>query len=319
MPTYNQARFLPEAIESVLRQTYRDFEFIIIDDRSTDNAADVIRTYAATDPRIRFLVNEQNAGMVNNWNKCLHLAQGAYIKFLFGDDVLSSPRALERMVSVLDSDEKIALVASSRYFIDEQSAVIALVSDYTGKRRCRGADVISDCLVDLMNNVGEPSVVLFRKKHAGRGFDTRYRQIVDLEMWFHILEQGDFVYLEEPLCSFRVHPNQETRRNVEQRLHVDDFYLIVQDYAQKPYVRISPINRAYMYFIRAYIVWKLYKRRKSISREEAEDLIRNRYGYRMTQFFATMPFFRLYKFFRQKAILMKRSRLMRRSLRAVNR
>lgn len=303
MPTYNQARFLPEAIESVLRQSYRYFEFIIIDDCSKDNTSEIIRKYAASDDRIRAVFNERNAGMVNNWNKCLQLARGEYIKYLFGDDVLSSPHALERMVSVLDTEEKVALVASTRYYIDERSAVIKLVSDYLGRRRSRGAKVVSDCLVDLRNNIGEPSVVLFRKKWAERGFNPEYRQIVDLEMWFHILEHGTFAYIDEPLCSFRVHANQETRRNFEQILHIDDFYLLLRDYAEKPYVRISSINRSYMYFLRSYVIWKLYKTHKRISREEARDLIQSRYHYSMRRFVLVMPFFRLYKFYRRNRII----------------
>ncbi len=301
MPTYNQARFLPEAIESVLRQTCRDFEFIIVDDRSIDDSADIVRKYAALDPRITFQVNERNAGMVNNWNECLRRARGTYVKFLFGDDLLASSQALDRMVSVLDSDEKIALVASSRYFVNEESTVLKIVSDYTGRRRCRGAKVIGDCLIDLRNNIGEPSVVLFRKEHAARGFNQRYRQVVDLEMWFHILEQGEFAYIDEPLCSFRVHPNQETRRNVEQCHHIDDFHLLLQEYARKPYIRISRINRAYAFFLSAYIIWKLYKTHHRLSRDEAEKLIQDRYQYSMRRFFALKPFFRLYRYIRRSA------------------
>jgi hypothetical protein len=218
---------------------------------------------------------------------------------------------------VLDSDTKIALVASSRYFVNEESVVIKLVSDYTGRRRSRGAKVIGNCLIDLRNNIGEPSVVLFRKEYSVRGFNPRYRQIVDLEMWFHLLEQGDFAYIDEPLCSFRVLPGQETRRNVEQYHHIDDFYLLLKEYAGKPYLRISRINRAYASFLSAYIIWKLYKTHHRLSRDEAEKMIQGRYEYSMRRFFALMPLFRLYRFFRRSAHQFRQSLISRRNRRTI--
>lgn len=299
MPTYNQSRFLPEAIESVLRQTYRDFEFIIIDDCSPDNTAEIIRKYSASDGRITAVINERNAGMVNNWNNCLQRARGEYIKYLFGDDLMSSPRALERMVNILDSDDTVSLVASSRYYINERSEIEHVVSDYVGNRKSKGTNVIGECMIDLRNNIGEPSVVLFRKKHAMRGFNPLYRQIVDLEMWFYILEQGDFAYIDEPLCSFRMHPDQETRKNLAQCLYIDDFHHLIREYADKRYLRLSGINRSYVYFLGAYFIWKLFKTHKKISQERAIELIQKQYHYSPFQFYILKLFFRPYRYYRR--------------------
>ena len=78
LPTYNYARFLPEAIESVLAQDWTDYELLISDDRSTDGSAAIIAAYAARDPRIRFQLQPVNLGMVANWNWCLSQARGEY-------------------------------------------------------------------------------------------------------------------------------------------------------------------------------------------------------------------------------------------------
>ena len=100
IPTYNYSRFLPEAIESVLDQRYGNYELIIIDDCSRDDSSAIIEKYSRLDGRIAYHINESNKGMVNNWNLCLQSARGDYIKFLFGDDVMSSERLLEKMVAI---------------------------------------------------------------------------------------------------------------------------------------------------------------------------------------------------------------------------
>jgi glycosyltransferase involved in cell wall biosynthesis len=212
IPTYNYARFIGEAVESVLAQDFRDFELLILDDCSTDNTAEVARPFCARDPRVRFTANSKNLGMVNNWNHCLNQAQGRYIKFIFGDDKLCDPQALGKMIALLERHPSATLAASARTILDEDSKAVDFWR--TLKNGCHnGRKVIVSCLVENKNLVGEPSAVLFRKKDAQRGFDPKLRQIVDLEMWFHLLENGNLAYTREPLCGFRVHGRQQTTVN----------------------------------------------------------------------------------------------------------
>lgn len=295
MPTYNYDRYLPEAVESVLHQSYGDFEFIIRDDHSNDNSVEVIKRYAEKDKRIHFNVNAQNIGMVHNWNSCFHDAKGDYVLFLFGDDMLASQQAIARMVAVLDANEGIALVAAARNVIDEQSRVKKVLVEYKGKVGYSGTQIIQDCLIDQRNRIGEPSAVMFRRNYAMRGFDPRYRQAVDLEMWFHILEQGNFAYVEEPLCSFRDHPEQQTKANVARLSLSEEAFLLLNDYAHKSYVKLSRINKEYMFYVPVYAVWKQYKKER-ISRKAALDTIRKRYN--IVKFFSLYPLFKMYKFIR---------------------
>ncbi len=104
IPTFNYARFLPEAIESVLSQDFQDFELLIADDCSSDNTAEVVKPYCDRDSRVQLVVHSKNMGMVNNWNYCLERARGEQIKYVFGDDRLYSPHALGRLSAMLDSD-----------------------------------------------------------------------------------------------------------------------------------------------------------------------------------------------------------------------
>ncbi len=298
MPNYNYANFLPDAIESALRQSYTNFEFIIFDNHSTDRSAEIISGYAKKDRRIIFNVNKDNIGFVNNLNLCLQYAKGDYIKFLLSDDLFASERTLEIMVGVLDTHQEISLVATARNMIDEKSNIIKVLSEYHGKVGYAGTMIIQDCLIEQKNKIGEPSVVMFRKKHAARGFNTRYRQSVDLEMWFHILEQGNFAYIDEPLCSFRDHPNQQTKVNIARVTLVDEAFQLLTDYANKHYVKLSRIKKEYMHYIPAYAVWKLFKKGR-ITREAALEKIKNHYN--IFKFFTLYPFFKLYKFIRSIA------------------
>jgi len=298
MPTYNYARYIPEAIDSVLMQSYEDFELIVIDDASRDNTADIVARYARGDKRVQASVNAQNAGMVNNWNRCLSRASGEYIKFLFGDDRLESPHALARMAAVLDRNADMSLVATARTIIDEHSNSIKTVSTYSGNESFPGAEIVADCLLERLNKIGEPSAVLFRKKQAERGFDPRYRQMVDLEMWFHLLEQGAFGYIDEPLVAFRKHPQQETVKNTANtELLIRESFLLLDEYSPKPYIRLSPWKRGYMNYLPLYSIWKIYRTHKKLSRKEALAYIDARYG--RGKFYLYYPLFKLYKAYRR--------------------
>ena len=255
IPTYNYAMYLSEAIESIQMQNIKDYELIVIDDSSTDNTVEIVKRYADHDNKIKFFVNSNNVGMVANWNLCLNKSSGEYIKFVFGDDFLLEQNALEKMINLMDSDDSVALVCSSRLFIDCEANKARKRGNFVGDVIIGGVDVINKCLFSQKNLIGEPTAVMFRRSLAGRGFDDRYKQMVDLEMWFHLLEQGKLAYIDEPLCAFRVHANQQTAQNRENMVSVDDLYSLYYDYMNKPYVNISDFARFFIFYENAYIVF----------------------------------------------------------------
>jgi glycosyltransferase involved in cell wall biosynthesis len=258
VPTYNYARYLPEAIESVLAQDLRDFEMLISDDGSTDDSAEVIARYAAKDRRIRFHVHPVNLGMVQNWNWCLSEARGEFVKFVFGDDMLASPQALTKLLELLESSASAVLAASARYVVDENSEVIAIWDDFGRPGAHSGTDVIAACLNEDRNLIGEPSVVLFRRRDAIRGFNPRFRQIVDQEMWFHLLEKGEFAFTSEPLCCFRKHATQQTEVNAVSQIGVLEAMRLFAEHYSKPYLQSKGFRKRG--FDRIY---QLRKRRKA--------------------------------------------------------
>jgi len=301
IPTYNYAKYLPEAIDSVLSQNYANFELLIIDDCSQDSTSEIVMSYAAHDNRIIFKRNSFNVGMAENWNLCMQEASGDYIKFLFGDDMLCSPDALCKMANMLDSNSEIALVASARKIIDANSALIKELAYFQHEIEIAGAKAISMCLWEQKNLIGEPSAVMFRKELAVRGFDARYRQLIDLEMWFHLLEQGKFAYLRESLCAFRRHSQQQTAKNDKSPDAMDDTKLLLDNYLCKQYICLSPFNKAIVEYGRKYQLWKSFKSCK-INRAQ---LIEKFAGYNMMHFKLLLlpyilyrPFYRFNRFLR---------------------
>ena len=123
MPVYNGTRYLREAIDSILKQTFEDFEFLIIDDASTDESANVILSYS--DKRIRFVQNESNVGQVRCQNIGLDLARGKYIARLDQDDSSLATR-LHRQVDLMESEHRLAVVGTWMSKVDDNGHEIDL-------------------------------------------------------------------------------------------------------------------------------------------------------------------------------------------------
>jgi len=178
---------------------------------------------------VQFKINTPNLGMVQNWNHCLSLARGEYIKYIFGDDKFDTPQALGKMVAMLDREPGAVMAVSARKLIDENSRWIDTWDHLGDAGLQNGKEAIIRCIVKDHNLIGEPSVVLFRKAGAARGFNLKYRQIVDMEMWFHLLEQGGLVYTRETLCCFRQHPQQQTAVNNANQIGQSERLLLLKD------------------------------------------------------------------------------------------
>lgn len=123
MPLYNCEKYVAEAIESHLRQTYTDFELIITDNASTDRSEEICRAYAAKDPRIKYHRNKENVGAGGNFRLCFELAQAEYFRWTPSDDVVG-PELLELCVEVLDRDPSVLLAYPQTRLIDGTGRII---------------------------------------------------------------------------------------------------------------------------------------------------------------------------------------------------
>lgn len=231
LPVYNGEKFLDAAVASVLAQTHADFELLVVDDCSTDGSVDVIERLRKQDSRIKFIRNEQNLGLFANYNRCLQQALGEFIKPFAQDDILS-PSALEKMIDVLTNEKSVALTSCARNIIDAAGDVIRKKKPFAGSRQLKGQDVILYNMLAITNWIGEPSTVMFRKRYAGTGFDTRLFHYGDLEMWFKVLMNGDYYYIDEPLASFRTHAGSATNKNLSGLLFALDIVSMSETYSQ---------------------------------------------------------------------------------------
>lgn len=123
MPVYNSERYVAEAIESHLRQTYTDFELVITDNASTDRSEEICRAYAARDSRIKYHRHPENVGAGGNFRRCFELSQGEYFRWTPSDDVVG-PELLELCVEVLDRDPSVLLAYPRTRLIDGNGRIL---------------------------------------------------------------------------------------------------------------------------------------------------------------------------------------------------
>ena len=205
IPSYNIEKYIDITIESVLSQTYEDFELVIVDDNSNDKTLDIIKRY--NDDRIRVIINEDNLGPQENWNKALQEAKGRYIKILCHDDLLYTS-CLQRQVEVLQNprNARVTIVCSGRDIIDENGRKIIKRNFPKQKGVLLGKDAIKKIVRYGANPIGEPTSVLFRSeilKKIGY-FCGSIPYVIDLDYWCRMLLYGNLYVIPESLCAFRV-------------------------------------------------------------------------------------------------------------------
>jgi glycosyltransferase involved in cell wall biosynthesis len=205
IPLYNGAEYIRETIESVLAQTFSNWELVITDDGSTDGSDQVVASFS--DPRIRYLKNPGQLGVEGNWNRCVNEGRGIYRKLLCHDDRLH-PDCLARQVEVLErpGNETVSLVAAARRIIRPSGETILIRRWKKKDQVVEGRNALRQIVRSGTNLIGEPGAVLFRASDwmALNGFSARYPYVIDLAFWFQLLERGDCFYLTETLCDFRV-------------------------------------------------------------------------------------------------------------------
>ncbi len=174
MSVYNGERFLSTAIESILNQTYRDFEFIIIDDGSSDRSREIIQSHK--DQRIRLIYNEENIGLTPSLNKGLKLARGEYIARMDADDV-SFPQRLEMQVEFLDHNPEVVLLGAWAEVVDENEKKIMVWRYPTDDCVIRWRLLSRNCLVH--------SSVMYRKDKVldAGGYNSSITYAQDYELW----------------------------------------------------------------------------------------------------------------------------------------
>lgn len=244
IPTYNGARYLEACLDSVLRQTYTNIEILIVDDGSTDETLEIINKYLKQDGRIRLHRNESNIGLAGNWNKCITLANGDWIKFVFQDDILE-PRCLEELIAATDHGHNLFVACNRRFQFEEDTAQDVIDFYIQNKRLIEqlythnstlSAAEFADLAVERIgaNLVGEPTVTLLHKcvfQKIGY-FKEDLIMSCDLEYWIRAGIHFGLRFVHEDLAIFRVHSHATSasnRRRRQYRMKILDSLAIWHD------------------------------------------------------------------------------------------
>jgi glycosyltransferase involved in cell wall biosynthesis len=204
MSVHNDARFVAEAVQSVLDQTLTDLELVVVDDASTDETPQLLAAFG--DERIRVLRNEQRSGLAASLNRGLDDAQGHYVARLDSDDVARADR-IERQVARIETEPRVAVVGSAVADLDEHGRRGRTHVMPSGVRPLRWLALFSSPFF-------HPSVLVDRETldaHALR-YDPEFLESEDYDLWTRLFAFADGDNLREPLVSKRVHAGQASQR-----------------------------------------------------------------------------------------------------------
>ena len=196
MCTYNAERYISEAIESILAQTYTDFEFIIWDDGSTDNTKTIVESF--NDERIRYFYHE-NTGLGMALKLACAQAKGKYIARMDSDDICF-PQRFEKQVGFLNTHEQHVLVSSSVYYIDQEGDILGRTF------ACSDDKVLKNILTTATTMIVHPMTMMRKQAYIKAGGYQPVKKNEDLILWSRLARYGKFHNISEPLGKYRLLP-----------------------------------------------------------------------------------------------------------------
>ncbi|MDM5272399.1 glycosyltransferase family 2 protein [Sulfurovum sp. zt1-1] len=194
-PSYNSEKYIAQTIESVLNQTYTEWEMIIVDDRSTDNSDALIERYAQKEERIKYIVLEENSGPAVARNRAIKEAQGRYIAFLDADD-LWAPQKLEKQIAFMQK-ENIALSYTGYYRFE--TSIEQIIDEITVPLKVDYHELLKQNIIGCLTAVYDTKIL-------GKVYMPLIRKRQDFGLWLKILKEVPYAYgMNEPLAYYRIH------------------------------------------------------------------------------------------------------------------
>ncbi len=231
IPSWQGQHYLAEALDSIFAQTWRPLEIVVSDDGSTDDTAAIVQRYQALGTLPVKLVSNPDKGMVNNWNNCIRNAGGEFVKFVFQDDLIASD-CVEQLMALALTDPGLGLVYCKRQLLmsggadDNHSCRMIfegcqdlhlgwgpILPNMDGQRYLDNPAFFDE----PTNKIGEPTAVLIRTavfSNVGL-FDARFNHLIDFEMWARIMAHYRIGFVDAKLAVFRIHPDQQSVKNIE--------------------------------------------------------------------------------------------------------
>lgn len=201
LPVYNGAAFLEQAVESILSQTYSDFELLALDDGSTDQSRAILERFAAADSRVQ-VISRPNRGLTATLNEGIELARGIYIARMDADD-LALPERFAKQVAYLDAHTETVAVGGQIVLIDNQGRELNSMA-----LPCRHEDIDQRHMNGLSSVLCHPTVMMRTEavRQVG-GYDDRREAAEDFDLWLQLAEIGRLANLDCPVLLYRQHLN----------------------------------------------------------------------------------------------------------------
>ena len=217
--SYNRAKLLPRALDSVLLQDFKDLEIIIIDDDSEDNTKEVVDSYIQKDGRIKYYKNYDNLGISKSRNKGVDIAEGEYIAMLDSDDWWLKEDKLSRQVAIFESNPDVGVLGTGVVLYDDKDNFIK-------------EDIYKDEDAEIRRNIlaknqFAQSSVVFRKDAyiAAQGYDESLDVCEDLDLWLRIGNRYKLANIKEALTAYFVNPQGESKLHKRRVIKMTDMII----------------------------------------------------------------------------------------------
>jgi glycosyltransferase involved in cell wall biosynthesis len=232
IPTFNVAHTIVDSLKSLLNQTYRNIDYIVIDNCSTDNTLELVQAF--NDPRLRIIKNTHNLGAEGNFTKCIENARGKYTAIFHADDIYE-PTMVEEQIKFLESCPSVNAVFTEAFVIDESSAVTGSIQMPAKIRNNAPIFTFEDIFKSILKNSNFlicPSAMvrteLYQKEiRVWRGY--LFETSADLDVWLRILMLGPIGILPKKLMRYRISAQQESAR-VRLNFERADFFKVIDHY-----------------------------------------------------------------------------------------
>jgi len=209
IPVYNGEKHIRETVDSILNQTYRNYELVIVDNCSTDKTDEILKSFK--DPRLKLFRNNKTVGAAQNWNKCLEHASGDYIALYHGDDIYY-PTIVEEEITILDKYTKVGAVFTLAEYLNEENIPIKKLDIPKSIEEINILD-----FKQTINNTMRHECIFFcptammRKSvldRVGRFDAESYGFVFDLDMWLRIAQRSKLCIINKKLMKYRIYSSQ---------------------------------------------------------------------------------------------------------------
>ena len=204
MPSYNHEKFISKSIESILNQTIRDLELIIVDDASIDNSRKIIESYAQKDSRIHFFMHEKNLGISKTVNDAISKTTGDFLA-LFSSDDLWLPEKIEKELEILKNDENLVVWSEGQVIDDTDNPLGVTFTEMHGAQNKKKSGNIFEELV-RGNYICGQSLMVKRENFNIFLYDPKYKYLNDYKIMLELSRSYEFYFIPECLVMYRWHP-----------------------------------------------------------------------------------------------------------------